>query len=97
MNTAQRSLVSATIIGGFIAFGWFLSIVLTFATESKPQQSVLVRAEPWSYYSALIACAAAGIFAAIWSFRQPRPGAAMWVVFSFAACSLLLVSFLYLR
>jgi len=97
MNVAQKSLISGTITSGFVAFGWFLSIVLAFATESKPRSSLLVRAEPWSYYAALGASVAIGICAAIWSFRQSRPNAATWGVFVFAACSLLLVAVLYLR
>jgi hypothetical protein len=97
VNVSQRSLISGTIISGFVAFGWFLSIVLTFATESKPHSSLFVRAEPWSYYAALGFFAATGVGAAIWSFRQSRPSAVTWGVFIFAACSLILVAVLYLR
>lgn len=96
MNVAQRSFISGTIVSGFIAFGWYLTIVLAFATESKPPGSLLVRAEPWSYYAVLASCAAMGICVAFWSFRQPRPSAATWVVFCAAVCSLVLLAFLYL-
>lgn len=71
MNVAQKSLISGTITSGFVAFGWFLSIVLAFATESKPRSSLLVRAEPWSYYAALGASVAIGICAAIGHFASP--------------------------
>ena len=97
MNLAQRSLISGTIISGFVAFGWFLTIVLTFATESKPHSSLFVRSEPWTYYAALGSFAAIGICAAIWSFRQSRPSTVTWGVFIFAACSLLLLTVLYLH
>jgi hypothetical protein len=97
MNVTQRSFISGTIVSGFIAFGWCLAIVLTFATESKPPGSLFVRAEPWSYYAALGSCVAIGICAAVWSFRQPRPSAVTWGAFSVAVFSLLLVAFLYLR
>jgi hypothetical protein len=92
MNLVQRSFVSSVILCGFAAFGWLLAIALTFAAESKSSLGFFERPS-----TAFTAFAAAGILAAIGSFRRRSPNKAMWFTTGFAACSLIAFVFVHLR
>jgi hypothetical protein len=97
MNIALRTLMSATVILGFVAFGWLGGMFFVFATESRALSDFPVRNGKWILGLILGVPTIIGICSATVIFREKKPGMIAMLVFALALCGLIAVSYIYLR
>ena len=89
--------MSATVILGFLAFGWFALIIFGFATESRPLSDFSVRHGQWIAGLIFGVPAVIGVYSGIAIFREKNPGALAKLIFALALCCLTGVGYIYLR